>query len=334
MQVPQTFEWIDVENGKCTVSSSREFRYDYQNHQFQCFILDDDESVRFFAGYGIFDKNKIEETFVYPEEVEYRGKKYVVREIQEDVITEWHCGDLSKKSIVYPKALRKLDVSNELSHLELPESLEHLSLWYFKGKSLKLPASLLNIGQIYNCPNLESLEIPEGVKSIGSISKTDKWKSLVVPSSVTSIGTVRESAFRSIVFKPGSPIVKLPEYFASESKQLREVILPDHLQAVGNGAFSRCYNLTSISIPSSVKEIGGSAFEECYVLRVVNIDKDSQLEDIGWAFRYCTSLEHFEIPESMQGISAHAFEGCKSLVSVEIPNTVTSIGWYAFNGCI
>lgn len=321
----ETFQWIDVENGKCVLSSSRNFEYVYHNEKNYCFILDDDKSVQLSGGY--FDENG---TLRYPEEVEYRGKKYIVREIWEET-KEAYAGDLSQKKVVFPKTLRKLFTTSEFHHLDLPDSLEYLYLMYFKGKTLKLPSSLLHIGRISDCPNLESLEIPEGVKSIGNIERTEKWRSLVVPSSVTSIGECRQSSFKSIVFKPGSQVKELPEKFAYESKQLKEVVLPDHLLKVGQYAFSGCNNITSITLPSSVKDIS-YAFG-CYSLRVVNVAKDSQLENISGAFSGCVSLEHFEIPSSVKAIGQDAFRACRSLTSVVIPNSVTSIGEYAFYEC-
>ena len=321
----ETFQWIDVENGKCVLSSSRNFEYVYHNEKNYCFILDDDKSVQLSGGY--FDENG---TLRYPEEVEYRGKKYIVREIWEET-KEAYVGDLSQTKVVFPKTLRKLYTESEFYHLDLPDSLEYLSLRYFKGKTLKLPSSLLHIGRISDCPNLESLEIPEGVKSIGNIERTEKWRSLVVPSSVTSIGTCWQSSFKSIVFKPGSQVKELPEKFAYQCKQLKEVVLPDHLLKVGKYAFDGCSNITSITLPSSVKDIS-YAFG-CYSLRVVNVAKDSQLENISGAFWGCVSLEHFEIPSSVKTIGWRTFSGCKSLASVVIPNSVTSIGYCAFMSC-
>jgi len=54
---------------------------------------------------------------------------------------------------------------------------------------------------------------------------------------------------------------------------------------------------------------------------------------IGWyAFRDCTSLEIFNIPNSVTSIGYGAFWGCSSLTSITIPDSVTSIGEGAFSG--
>ena len=51
---------------------------------------------------------------------------------------------------------------------------------------------------------------------------------------------------------------------------LTSVIIPENVELIGNGAFSRS-GLTSINIPNSVKEIGAHAFLRCPNLTRVNI---------------------------------------------------------------
>ncbi len=51
------------------------------------------------------------------------------------------------------------------------------------------------------------------------------------------------------------------------------------------------------------------------------------------AFRGCTALTSFTIPNTVTGIGEYAFYNCKGLTSFTIPNSVTSIGQNAFTGC-
>ena len=71
---------------------------------------------------------------------------------------------------------------------------------------------------------------------------------------------------------------------------------------IGNRAFYRCTNLTSILIPKSVTNIGD------------------------YAFNNCTRLTSLFLPERVRSIGDHALQNCSSLLSITIPKEVVSIG--------
>ena len=76
---------------------------------------------------------------------------------------------------------------------------------------------------------------------------------------------------------------------------------------LGNSAFARCSNLTSVIIPSSVTTIGQTTFQSC------------------------NKLLRIDIPNSVTTIGNSAFNACMSLTSIDIPNSVTTIGNDAFS---
>ena len=135
---------------------------------------------------------------------------------------------------------------------------------------------------------------------------------------------------------------------------LREVVLNEGLQKIGEKAFWTCTSLSSIKLPSTVTEIEQYAFYNCINLREVVLNYG--LQKIGdRAFYYCSSLSSIALPSTvteignqafhdcnlrgvvlnagLQKIGEWAFRRCTSLSSITIPSTVTEIGDDAFTNC-
>ena len=97
-----------------------------------------------------------------------------------------------------------------------------------------------------------------------------------------------------------------------------EVVIPESVEfrgishsvtSIGNNAFNRRYDLTSVTIPNSVTSIGR------------------------YAFYYCSGLTSVTIPDRVTSIGESAFANCSGLTSVTIGNSVESIGQEAFYEC-
>ena len=88
-----------------------------------------------------------------------------------------------------------------------------------------------------------------------------------------------------------------------------DIVIPDGVSSIGDGALSFCSSITSVVIPNSVTSIGGNAFCSC------------------------VALESLVIPNSVTTIGEAAFIGCKKIKEIEIPNSVTKIGVFAFDEC-
>ena len=124
---------------------------------------------------------------------------------------------------------------------------------------------------------------------------------------------------------------------------LTSVTIPNSVTSIAESAFYKCSGLTSITIPNSVTSIGYSAFEDCPNLKRVDISSIEAWLDISIFSNPLTNGGHLYlngeevidlvIPNSVTSIGYEAFKGCRGLTSGTIPNSVTSIDQYAFMCC-
>lgn len=152
---------------------------------------------------------------------------------------------------------------------------------------------------------------------------------------------------------------------------VKEIMIPEGVEIVGDEAISGCENLERIILPNTLTEleirncdklekvdIPGSvtslSLTNCVNLKEINFVDDgtiikrfcfqgsglegiilpSRLEMIPMiAFSVCEQLETVNIPQSVTSIESYAFEWCTSLVSLELPNNIESIGAGAFREC-
>ena len=120
-----------------------------------------------------------------------------------------------------------------------------------------------------------------------------------------------------------------------------DIIIPSSIEcegvtcsvaSIGEKAFYKCSELTSVTIPNSVSSIGAYAFEGCNSLSTVNIPQN--VTSIGkYTFNGCNSLINFTIPNSITSIGSYAFAYCSNLTNITIPNSVVTIGGSAFYNC-
>ena len=114
-------------------------------------------------------------------------------------------------------------------------------------------------------------------------------------------------------------------------KTITEIIVPDYVTSISQGAFSNCSSLTSIVIPDSITSIGDYAFSGCTA--EIKWGDNPTIKSIGSYVFSNYKGTSIEIPNSVTSIGDAAFSGCSSLTSVVIGDNITSIGDGAFSGC-
>lgn len=107
-----------------------------------------------------------------------------------------------------------------------------------------------------------------------------------------------------------------------------EVIVPDGVTVIGEGAFKGCASIRSIALPDSIERIEKHAFKGCRKLE--HISMPSGLRSIGdYAFHRCHSLREAVLPDAVKKLGACVFLYCDNLRYVEMPG-VTEFGKQTF----
>lgn len=171
--------------------------------------------------------------------------------------------------------------------------------------SIFIPNSVISIGQhaFSGCIGLTSVSIGNGVTSMDS----DVFSGCT---GLTSVNITDLEAWCKIDFKGYGPLYEAHHLFLN-GEEVKDLVIPDSVTSIGNGAFMGCTGLTSVTIGNGVTDthIGSSAFS------------------------YCNGLTHVSIGNSVTNIDNEAFSGCSCLSSIAIGNRVNRIGNNAFDGC-
>ena len=148
--------------------------------------------------------------------------------------------------------------------------------------SITIPNSVTSIGSsaFRGCSGLTSITIPNSVTSIGiyAFSACSSLTSITIPNSVTSIGGYAFSgcsgltavhitdlaSWCNISFEDNlSNPLSYAHHLYLNGEEVKDLVIPNSVTSIGEGAFYVCSGLTSITIPNSVTSIGEDAFYGC-----------------------------------------------------------------------
>ena len=95
--------------------------------------------------------------------------------------------------------------------------------------------------------------------------------------------------------------------YGKKQQTIKEVIISDGIEEIGDFTFVRSEALEKVTIPRSVKILGNNVFAGCF------------------------NLSSITIPNNVISIGAYVFTGCTGLTNITIPSSVTSIGKNVFS---
>ena len=244
---------------------------------------------------------------------------------------------IGKKAFAHCSSLTSVTIGNSVTSIGDLAFYDSVSL-----TSVTIPDSVISIGgRAFEYCGLTSVIIGDSVTSIGSnaFAYCNSLESITFRGNAPNVFHIVSDFAKVFIYRGATGF---GETFGGLPVVYKTVLPTDHLRYKVGGntvTITDCNEIVSgaLAIPLTydgkpVTSIGDRAFWKCSNLTSVTIP-DSVTRIGLWAFRRCSSLTSVTISDSVTYIGEYAFSGCTSLTSVTIPDSVISIYNGAFEGC-
>ena len=258
---------------------------------------DDNEKYAVIIGYD----DSITDVII-PENVILNGEEIPVKEISQTAFKD-------------NQYVESITVSNKVTIIDEYAFDNCSSL-----ESIYLPISVTTIGfyAFAGCYNL-TIYCEADSKQEGWSNDWNKGNRPVIWNSYKGFfGNINGFEYIAYHDNEGIPYIEITEYNGSYT----DIFIPEYIELNGEPLVVKVIadnvfkskTITSVTIPDSVTSIGDYAFYKCSNLTTVIISENSQLTSIGYyAFSYCSSLTSIYIPDSVTSIGTDAFYNCSNL---------------------
>ena len=275
---------------------------------------------------------------VIPRVVTHEGVDYVVVSVEDNAFMGRNI-----TSVVLPESVRRIGSyafaqCRSLSSVALPKGGVDIRSYAFANcsslNSIVFPEGEVTVGErafIY-CSGLVSVTVSENVNltTLGDVFyECDKLERVEIYCENVDDWFWSNEAIKEVVL--GEQVVTIGEAAFWRCANLTTVVIPDNsrLTTIGAEAFYNCENLAAIAIPKGVTSVGDRAFYDCEGLERVTIN----CANVGRWFNGNATIKEIVLGEGVEALDHSAFYDCAGLTSIVIPRGVKSIGGSVFFGC-
>ncbi len=159
--------------------------------------------------------------------------------------------------------------------------------------------------------------------------KTENGKTFAV---LTGIGTCAATEIIVAEYYNGYPVTQIGEKAFYRQDQITSVTLSNYIQVIGSYAFYECRSLATFNNSHNLYGIQIHAFDGCSSLEAISLPSCLGYIE-SFAFSGCKSLVEIDIPDQIRFINDNSFSYCNSLETVDLPSALEYIHYDAFRNC-
>lgn len=209
-------------------------------------------------------------------------------------------------------------VQEELVRVRIPGTVRNIKARAFLGcrglREVVLEEGLRSIGgsAFYSCEKLERITLPKSLEPSNSGSYDEVF------SGCTSLERI-EMAEACTAFRTDDGVLfsadgkRLLQYPAGKKEQVYKI--PEGIEYIENGAFSKNAYLHRVELPESLCAIGKWAFEQCVNLEEIDL-RGKQMRLGGNVFDYCKALRRIHISAGVYALGSDDLEECVNLEEI------------------
>ena len=184
-------------------------------------------------------------------------------------------GKATLEEVVLPQSLTAIEEyafeeCTSLTKIKIPNSVTTIAPSTFsnctKLSSVTIGSGVTKIGEsaFYNCTSLTTLTIPAGVTNIGNYAfgRCTSLQSVTMPDSVTNVSydAFYSCPITKLIIADGSK--KITYSMVTSGKTLLDVVIPDSVKTITDGAFMDCYGLITVYYGGTEADRGKITIED------------------------------------------------------------------------